>query len=687
MNEMNFIYYYAILKWLVIFHFREGQVDSNNQKLDKEELHDLINRLTQKSNSNKTLYTDIRTLGRFFQWNKPGDLKNFTISGPIKHHFAKYVGYDSFLNFCEINQDRVKHYLNDTKVEYRAINDWSYNEAKKIYSEQQKTIPKGVSNPEDVERKAETLNKLYNSDDIETALMFAVKYDNEYPREFLILKELFRCQMTKLEFSEIRKKIMALRSNGNVEALENFFKLRLAECELREGITMKDFRDAFLAKLISAQDLLVDVEKSRQYYYLNGRCNLELWWLTRDKIYLGKAIENFDEIPKDKIEPWDKTYHLIALNAKYDPNVSELAKKNLEKIRKENSGRISTVIHEATMLILLNEKVEFDLYAWKEEKLAFLDLKSALFHHIDLIFPYEHQKDDKEFYVAKINSLSKGQNSKSWDEDEINHTDKELQLLYDQDEIKVGVIQAKIALKKYGAHYNILKHYFRFNMRVKDWFSIRSTIETLKNKYQTSELITLCKLALFECEIREANSVTQDQKNLKILNSVHYLNEVPEIQQDYEEFLYWKSKWFLELWSSSGGTDISNLKQAKLFIDAALKKKYKFYYHLHQCIVLKLLEVNSFNEELRKLTEIASTKFDELPKKQSIKHCKISTYLLNDDMPRLNIFLTKIDEPTSVTDFQFSIFKHLNLIFFYNQAKKDEYHKVLSAWMANLPEK
>lgn len=313
---------------------------------------------------------------------------------------------------------------------------------------------------------------------------------------------------------------------------------------------------------------------------------------------------------------------------------------------------------------------------------------------IDEVYGYNFEQRTYEilsnftFVYQSAQNLTATQANQNHNEHEVLEVAKNLQNNYEQDDIDIGVVKANEAYEKYGSHPQILKHVFRFNMRKKEWERIRGIAENVL-KDNTSDMIqTQCYLTLFECELREANSIFKSdriERSKKILYGKTFLNKVPRSQHEYEQYLYWQGKWCLELWHCSNGDDPYYLKQAQLCFEKALAKKYTFWYHCYKCITLKLLKNKTFSEEVKKFTEYIIKEKKRQPNRPAVRTYRITSFVLNDDIKGLKNFLKVHNIPSSPTDFQFTIFNHLELIFYTDKAKQKTYKLVLEDWIANLP--
>lgn len=272
----------------------------------------------------------------------------------------------------------------------------------------------------------------------------------------------------------------------------------------------------------------------------------------------------------------------------------------------------------------------------------------------------------------------------------LDETIKRLQHLYEQDEILIGVEESNQAYSKFGNHPKILRHAFRFNMRVKGWQKINSIVEELLKEKQSEEVITLCNLALFECEVREAYShfrFDKNEQNKKIRYAKKYLDKIPDSQHENKEYWYWLGRWYLELWYSTEGSDDTDLKLSLSYFEKSLQLKYSWFVHCYKCINLKLLNNKTFKAELKKYTDIIIKEKEQQKKRPAVRTYRIASFALNDDMNGLKKFLKEHNSPSSATDFQSTIFHHIELMFFHDDKKQELYRSVLKNWDNNLPVK
>lgn len=292
-------------------------------------------------------------------------------------------------------------------------------------------------------------------------------------------------------------------------------------------------------------------------------------------------------------------------------------------------------------------------------------------------------------FADKFPSIAENKVSfESADQNAIFEISKQLQHLYEQDQILEGVEKANLAYDTYKTHPKILRHVFRFNMRVKNWPKINAVIEELSKKELSDKVVALCNLALFESELRKAYSnyrFDRSEQSTKIIEAKRYLEKIPQSQHNNKEYWYWLGRWYLELWLSTEGTDIVDLKLSLSCFEKSLQLKYSWFCHCYKCIILMLLGNKTTKEEIKKFTEIIIEEKKRQPKRPAVRTYMITALILNDDISGLKNFLLEQNLPVSVTDFQSTIFHHIELIFFRNKKKQITYKNILERWIANLP--
>lgn len=277
------------------------------------------------------------------------------------------------------------------------------------------------------------------------------------------------------------------------------------------------------------------------------------------------------------------------------------------------------------------------------------------------------------------------------DESAITETAIHLQHLYEEDEILKGVEKANQAYSKYGAHPKILRHFFRFNMRLNRWQKISTEAAKILECSSNDKVFTLCKLAMCEWKLRDAysniNPQNKEHQLTQINSAQRDLDSVPETQHDNKEYWYWQGRWYMEWWYYNGGINISDLKLALSHFKESLKLKDSWFCDCYKCIILKLLENNTFKAEVKSFTKKIIDEKERQPNRPAVRTYRITSFVLNDDMPGLIGFLKKNNLPSSATDFQSTIFHHIELIYFKSKKMQEKYKTVLENWVANLPVK
>ena len=263
-----------------------------------------------------------------------------------------------------------------------------------------------------------------------------------------------------------------------------------------------------------------------------------------------------------------------------------------------------------------------------------------------------------------------------------------LQQLYETDYIDQGVEEVNEAYKIHGVSFKLMRHLFRFNLRAKNWEKIRTATDGLNFKELSDELVTLCKFALFECELRESYALfKKDKLELvkRIQRAKRFLNDIPASQHDYEEYYYWNGRWFLETWYVGENSDITILRYALACMEKAMNKKSKWYYQCYRCIILKLLKNENSEAEIDHYFQTMKKGRFEKPDRPSVRTYSITSFVLKNDAIGLNQYLQEINKPSSPSDFQSTIFQHIDLVCYFEKAKNKKYKKILEKWIANLP--
>lgn len=271
--------------------------------------------------------------------------------------------------------------------------------------------------------------------------------------------------------------------------------------------------------------------------------------------------------------------------------------------------------------------------------------------------------------------------------DEIHTITRHLQQLYEEDEILQGVDKANLAYSKYGTHPKILRHFFRFNMRLSRWQKIDSETKIILQSNPSDEILALCKLATIELKLRDAYSNfhpdNSSRREIKINEAQHDLDSIPQSQHN-KEYWYWQGRWYLERWHHNKGVNKSDLKLSLSHFEASLKIKLSWFVLFYKCVVLKILRGESdisFAKARETFTaEIIQARKDR-PKMASIRTYRISSFLLNKNIRGLRKFINEIEDLTlSATDFSSTMKHHLDLIFFNDKNKYNIFYEVLDKW-------
>lgn len=279
--------------------------------------------------------------------------------------------------------------------------------------------------------------------------------------------------------------------------------------------------------------------------------------------------------------------------------------------------------------------------------------------------------------------------------DEILSFGQRLRFLYNTDEIPIGVEEANSGYDRFKfslcPYSSIIRDVLRFNMRVDDWGRVREMAKELIGEKCTDEVLILCYLSLFECELREAlselqhNRVESIRRIRKAKNT--YFDKTPISQHNNKDYWFWLGRWYFDIWYANRGVEAGDLRLSLTNFNKSLRSEYTWFVHCYKCIVLKLLDREDFKVEREIYKDkIIKEKINQ-PKKQSVRIFRIASFLLNDDMPGLKSFLPEDNLPSSASDFQSAITHFAELIFFNENKKQTEYKAVLQKWVNNLPVK
>ncbi|MFP5041620.1 hypothetical protein [Parasediminibacterium sp. JCM 36343] len=264
-----------------------------------------------------------------------------------------------------------------------------------------------------------------------------------------------------------------------------------------------------------------------------------------------------------------------------------------------------------------------------------------------------------------------------------------LKFLYNENQIQVGVDEANAGYTKFKSLLNlypaILNRIFKFNMRNKRYEKVRKIIDEISKKELSDKVITCCKLALCECEIRQAYSAYQLHPKAqieKILLAKEILEAVPETQHMYPDYLYWNGRCDLDFWYATNGTDPADLRLSLHWFDKALVECYTWWSHFYKCIILKLQKKHIILQNELKIFTIEIIKESEkFPKKSSLRTFRIALYLFNNDPIGLEKFLEESKNSIVTSNSESTIYYHNKLIFYNERENRDMYRKILEKWI------
>ena len=263
-----------------------------------------------------------------------------------------------------------------------------------------------------------------------------------------------------------------------------------------------------------------------------------------------------------------------------------------------------------------------------------------------------------------------------------------LQKLYETDYNDLGLSEAKIGYPIYGNDFELLRHIFRFSLRLKRYKELKLFIKNLNFNSLSDGIKALIQYSLFECSLREVyETYPTDRKSREetIRKSKTHLDAIPSTYLEYSDTYYWLGRWYLELWYNQKNRNRNHLKNGCALFQTAILSKYKWYYHCYRCICLLLLEDAAAEGEIDIFyNEMARQRLIN-PDRPSVKTYSVTSFLLKEDRKGLTAYLRQITKPTSKTDFQNTMIHHLDMIFYKRSTLKKIYKNQLVNWLAKLP--
>ncbi|MBS1776154.1 MAG: hypothetical protein JSS64_07720 [Bacteroidetes bacterium] len=335
--------------------------------------------------------------------------------------------------------------------------------------------------------------------------------------------------------------------------------------------------------------------------------------------------------------------------------------------------------------IILYDDLANDANKWHKEKNG-LDIKLTPTLFRNLYKKYEMEKPKR---ASLINPAKEYLNyfKIEWLNTEnpiAKEIEKRLWQLYKTDEIDQGLLIAEEFLKDNEPTVKILKYFFRFEMRLSNFASIRSRIEQyykyeqsgdLKDKYKA-----LFRATIFDCELREAYELIPDNRAFyaKICEAQYLLEEIPN-RLTNSEYHYLLGRFFMEKWWANQ----SNYRTILLQSLSQLKKANQdnWWVECYKCIVLKLLgrKKEFLSLAAQHKQHILHEQSNE-PLMASLKIHSATAFIMLDEPEELKKFLKKTTKPKSSTDFNSSLQHHIDLIYYSNKGKKKIYETLIKNW-------
>jgi hypothetical protein len=277
------------------------------------------------------------------------------------------------------------------------------------------------------------------------------------------------------------------------------------------------------------------------------------------------------------------------------------------------------------------------------------------------------------------------ENAKGTKKEKLEATNLYLQQLYITDFISLGLAEAEKAYLYFELDFKLLRHVIRFNLRSKRWTRTREIISGIDYHLETDGIAALCCFSLFESELREAYDVEKEGLLARIKEARSILDDVPITYKAGPDYFYWNGRWHLEVWFNETKKDNTHLNKALINFQSANAKKHKWFYQCNSCLVLHLLKDSTAMSETSKFFEEMRAQRLISPDRPAIRTYSITSYLLMDDRKGLINYLKEITKPSSATDFQGTVFQHIDLIYNRDKRKRESYKVLLTKWLSRLP--
>ena len=263
----------------------------------------------------------------------------------------------------------------------------------------------------------------------------------------------------------------------------------------------------------------------------------------------------------------------------------------------------------------------------------------------------------------------------------------ELQTLYENDQIAEGQKVSEKYFEKYGSNELLLKHVLRFNMRDKNWTRINEIVGSLNFSLLNDNEKATVRFLMFECKLREAfefrSNADKFSNSIKDIRS--HLNQVPGAHRESGLYYYYLGRWYLELWWSYRETNnVSSLRSALTNFDNSFKVENRLWTQCYRCMVLKLLHNNNaLAEGINFRTRIIEFQ-KKRPAQTSIRNFCITSHILCDDLKSLEEFLANIKMKVLPTDFEDSLIHRIEVIYWNDPEKQQQYKDIIIDWCQQL---
>jgi len=262
---------------------------------------------------------------------------------------------------------------------------------------------------------AKELQVLYEDDRFVEGIEKAEEAFEKYGANIKILKHVLRFNMRNKNWQNITEIINGLNHDELSDAQKGLCGFMQFESGLREGYECRHNDVEFGKAVKELRKYLNHLPKSEkrtdQFFYLEGRWFLELWWanrLTNGASNLAQALSSFNKALQIKDTWWTQCYKCIVLKLQKNKDFeieAKLFKERIFAFQQKKNLQPSVKIHCLMALIMLDEKEALKKYLKEfNQKISPTDFEDSLVHKIEII--YSSEKEKRAYYENMVRKWS-----------------------------------------------------------------------------------------------------------------------------------------------------------------------------------------------------------------------------------------------------------------------------------------